>query len=190
MKIYKEMIMNNDKPFEYVTNRQTIFEGKYMNLEKLNIELPDGRTGIREIVRVRDAVAVIPIDQQGNVHLVKQHRPAIEKTLIEVPAGLIDEGETEEEAAIRECEEETGYRPQKLQRLITYSHAEGYSTGFITLFFASDLIHTKKIQLDESEYVEQVTMTFDELLKNIDVNRIIDSKTMLSALLVKNAGIF
>lgn len=174
------------RPFEFVTARQKLFNGKYLNLEKLNIELPDGRTGIREIVCVKNAVAIIPIDENGIIHLVKQHRPAIGKTIIEVPAGLIDEGETEEEAAIRECEEETGYRPQKLQRLIQYAHAEGYSTGMITLFLATDLQHTQNIQMDASEYVEQVSMSFDELLKKVGSNEIIDSKTILCTLLVRN----
>ncbi len=172
-----------NKPFEDVTSRETIFRGKYMHLEKLQIDLPDGRKGEREIVRVKDAVAILPIDEENNVHLVKQHRPAICKTIYEIPAGLIDEGEAEEDAAIRECEEETGYRPQTLHKLVRYAHAEGYSTGFITLFKATDLEYTNGMNLDASEYVEPVKIPFNQLIQMIDENEIIDSKTMLSVLL-------
>ncbi len=111
--------------------RKTLFKGCYLTLERLDIRLPNGEKAIREVVRVRDAAAVLPVDEKGQVHLVRQRRPAIGRTIVEVPAGLLDQGESAEEAAVRECEEETGYRPRQLIRLLTYAHAEGYSTGFI-----------------------------------------------------------
>ena len=176
--------MNRDKEsLEEIINRELVFQGNYLNLEKLDIRLPDGRIGKREIVRVGDAVAVLPLDEKGNVHLVRQHRPAIRRTILEIPAGIIDENEAPEDAASRECEEETGYRPAKLKALITYAHAEGYSSGFITLFFGTELEYTGNIHLDASEYVEPVSMPFGELLKMVKDNQFIDSKTILSTLL-------
>ena len=96
---------------EKILLRRRIFKGKYIKLDSLRIRLPDGRIGEREIVSVRDAVGVLPVDADGRVHLVRQSRPAVSRILTEIPAGLIDEGETPEEAARRECEEETGLRP-------------------------------------------------------------------------------
>lgn len=155
-----------------------------MQLERLYVHLPDGREATREIVRVRDAVAVLLLDDNQNIHLVRQTRPAIERTLISIPAGLIDEGESEEEAARRECEEETGYVPKHLHKIVKYAHAEGYSTGFITLFLGLDPMHSGNTKQDASEYVEQVKMPFQELYEKVSNNEIIDSKTLLSVLFV------
>ena len=178
------VVMNqNDEPFERVIERESVFRGKYLHLERLKIKLPDGRLGEREIVRVRDAVAVLPVDEDGMVHLVRQHRPAIGRTLLEAPAGLLDDEEDEEGAAVRECEEETGYRPGTMKKLISYAHAEGYSTGFITLFLGTDIEYTGNIHLDATEYVEPVCMPYHELLQLVRENKIIDSKTILSTLL-------
>ncbi len=169
---------------EIVRKREKLFKGAYLDLERLEIELPDGRTGLREVVLVRDAVAVLPVDRDGAAHLIRQHRPAIGRTIIEAPAGVLDSpDEAPEACARRECEEETGIVPGKLTRLLTYAHAEGYSSGFISLFLATDLTHTKKTRLDASEYLEQVALPFEELLTMVRENRIIDSKTILCALL-------
>lgn len=156
-----------------------------MQLELLDVHLPDGKETTREIVRVRDAVAVLLLDDDQNIHLVKQARPAIEQTLISIPAGLIDESESEEDAARRECEEETGYVPQRLHRIVKYAHAEGYSTGFITLFLGLDLVYSGNTNQDASEYVEQLKMPFQELYEKVCENEIIDSKTLLSVLFVQ-----
>jgi ADP-ribose pyrophosphatase len=173
-----------DPLFESVTRKELIFHGAYLDLLRLTVRVPNGRTAHRETVRVRDAVGVMPVDKDGTVHLIRQHRPAIGRTIMEIPAGVLDSRkETPEACARRECEEETGIIPGKLKKLITYSHAEGYSTGFITLFLATDLKHTGKLNLDESEFVEQVKMPFSKLLKMIARNEIIDSKTMLCALM-------
>ncbi len=176
--------MNNpDNLFEKVIKREKIYKGKYLDLEKCFIELPDGKEGIREIVCVKNAVAVLPIDENRDVFLVRQHRAAIGRTILEIPAGLIDEGEEPEDSAIRECEEEIGFRPGKLTELLTYSHAEGYSTGFITLYLGTDLKFTGRTFLDNSEFLEIVKMPYDLLVEDIARNRFVDSKTILSVML-------
>ncbi len=172
-----------DNLFEPVLNTEVIYEGKYLNLNRLEIRLPDGNTGFREVVKVSDAVAVLPVDSDGYAHLVKQHRVAVERTILEVPAGLIDSGEDAETAARRECEEETGYIPGRLIKLMTYAHAEGYSTGFITLFLGLDLEHTGKVELDRSEFLERYTIPYSKLLEQVKNNQFIDSKTILTSIL-------
>ncbi|HDQ45102.1 MAG TPA: NUDIX hydrolase [bacterium] len=174
--------MNLDERLEHL---ETVFTGKYLDVRKYHLRLPDGRKAVREIVHVRDSVAVLPVDPEGRVILVRQHRPAVGKTLIEIPAGLLDEGESPEEAALRECEEETGYRPGRLEKLITYAHAEGYSTGWMTLFVGSDLVHTGRIRLDRTENLHAVCLPFPELARKVRANEIVDSKTILSVTLGK-----
>lgn len=162
---------------------RTIFRGNYLLLKTLHVRLKDGREGEREIVRVPDAVAVLPVEEDGTVHLVRQHRPAVGRTLLEIPAGLLDAGEDEETAAARECEEETGYLPGRLERVLSYAHAEGYSTGFITLFLGTNLAHTGNMQFDSTEYVEPVRMHYAELLRRVREEEFVDSKTILCTLL-------
>jgi ADP-ribose pyrophosphatase len=106
--------------------------------------------------------------------------------LLEVPAGLIDGSEAPSGAAARECEEETGLRPGNLRSLITYAHAEGYSTAYVTLFFGTELERTGKVRLDDNEFVEPVSMPFDELLGLVRSGSIVDSKTILSAMMVRD----
>lgn len=170
---------------EIVEKIKILYSGSYMDLEKQFLRLPDGREAVREIVNVRNAVAVLPMLPDGKVILVRQYRPAIKKTLLEIPAGLLDIDEDEKTAVIRECEEETGYRPAKLHRLIRYAHAEGYSTGWITLFVAAELEHTGHISLDRTEHLEPVHLPFTELQDLVRKNEIVDSKTILSAFLAK-----
>lgn len=175
--------MQHQPCYEKITAEEILYKGVYLTLKKLRIELPDGRKGVREIVQVRDACAILAVDGDLNVLLVRQSRPAIMKTGFEIPAGLIDEGESETDAVFRECEEETGYRPVQVRRLIRYAHAEGYSTGFITLFLGIGLEHTGKMHLDATEYVEPVLVPIDELVRLVQTNEITDSKTILSVTL-------
>lgn len=177
---------SNDNLYTPIIQRKKLYGGKYLNLERLEVLLPNGKSGIREIVRVRNAVAVLPIDDTGNVYLVRQHRPAIGRTIVEIPAGIIDSGEDARACALRECEEETGYKPEFLTELLTYAHAEGYSTGLITLFLGTHLKNTGGMCLDETEFVEPVRMPFDELLKKAKSNYFVDSKTILAAFLSEN----
>jgi len=172
--------------FEKIVNRKSVFQGKYLALQTLVVKLPDGRLGEREIVRVKDAVAVLPLDNDGNVHLVRQYRAAIDKTLLEIPAGLLNGDESARQAAVRECEEETGYRPRAVTKLITYAHAEGYSTGFMTLYIGTDLEYTGRIHLDSTEFLETVSMPYHELFNMVQENRIMDSKTILCTLMGKS----
>jgi ADP-ribose pyrophosphatase len=165
--------------FEKVTHRETLYKGVYLTLEKLDIELPNGNKGVREIVKVRNAVAIMPVDENQHVLMVRQSRPAVGRTVLEIPAGLLDDNEAEEDACRRECEEETGYRPRKLHRLIQYAHAEGYSSGLITLYLATDLEHTGKTNFDHSEWVEPVWIPIDELVHMVKTNQITDSKSII-----------
>ena len=172
-----------DPVLEKIIERETLYRGSYLDLEKLQVELPDHRRCHREVVRVPDAVAVLPIKTGDEIVLVRQHRSAIDRIIFEIPAGIVKDGENLESAVIRECEEETGYKPKRIQKLLTYAHAVGYSTGYVTLFISDELEHTGRIQRDTTEFIEVVTMPFKKLQELVLTNQIIDSKTILSTLL-------
>jgi ADP-ribose pyrophosphatase len=174
-----------DFPEEPVIGIEILYKGRYLDLERMKVRLATGRTTSREVVRVKDTVAVLPVDDDGRAHLVRQHRHAIDTTLVEVPAGLIDPGESAREAAKRECAEEIGYRPVELIELLRYAHAEGYSTGFMTLYLGTALKPDKEVPGDATESLEPVSMDYPVLLEMVRENRIIDSKTILCVLLAR-----
>ena len=140
-----------DPILEKIILRETLYHGSYLDLEKLQVELPDGRKCNREIVHAPDAVAILPVTPDGLVVLVRQHRPAIDRTILEIPAGIVNKKESLESAVIRECEEETGYKPKNVRRFLTYAHAVGYSTGYVTLFLSDEfqLFREKLFQLQQ-----------------------------------------
>ena len=99
---------------------KNVYKGKIIDVYSDKVRLENGRITYRDVVRHIDAVAIFAIDSEGDVLIVKQHRYPVGKELIELPAGLIDEGETPLEAAKRELKEETGYRANSWNELIHF----------------------------------------------------------------------
>ena len=167
---------------EKLVRTKTVYNGKYVQAEERIVRLPDGREAVREIVRPPDAVGVLPIEADGTVHLVRQYRQAIGQVTLEIPAGIIDPGESKEETGRRECEEETGVRPGKMEWLFKYYHSVGFSTGNIEIFLGTDLIRTDSDHEEDGEFLERVRMPFDELYRLAVTGQIVDSKTILAVL--------
>src|SRR3990172_774308 len=100
---------------EKVLKRRVVYAGNYLTTHLY-------------VVRPPDAVAVVPLDDAGNIYLVRQYRPALGRVLCELPAGVIDPGESPARTARRECAEETGMRPKRLRKLCVVYHAAGFFT--------------------------------------------------------------
>ncbi|MFZ5862479.1 MAG: NUDIX hydrolase [Nitrospirota bacterium] len=158
-----------------------VYEGRYLRVEERTVRLPDGREGRREIVAPPNAVGVLPITDQGVVYLVRQYRTALERTILEIPAGILEPGEDPEQTARRECGEEIGLSPARLEPLFGYYHSVGFSTGRIEVFLGRDLRPAPHAKPDGTEFLEVVTMPFDELLDRVRRGEIVDSKTLLAA---------
>jgi ADP-ribose pyrophosphatase len=167
---------------EKLIRTKTVYRGKYVQAEERIVQLPDGRETVREIVRPPDAVGVLPVEADGTVHLVRQYRQAIGQVTLEIPAGIIDAGESKEETGRRECEEETGMRPAKMEWLFRYYHSVGFSTGQIEIYLGTELLRESSLHPDDGEFIERVRMPFEELYQLAVSSRIVDSKTMLAAL--------
>ncbi len=173
---------------EQLIRKKTVYRGRYVRVEERCVRLADGTEALREIVVPPNAVGVLLIDADKNVHLVKQYRQAISRVSLEIPAGVVDPGEGPEEAALRECAEETGWCPRQIDFLFTYYHSVGFSTGNITLYVGQDPVATPYTHTDPGEFIERVVMPFDTLYQMCVGGQIVDSKTLLATLWYQQQG--
>lgn len=170
---------------EKILSTEVVFKGRYLQTEVQTVRLPDGRQAKREIVVPPNAVAVLPLDTQSMVYLVRQYRTSIRQINLEVPAGVIEPDEDPLQTARRECAEETGMQPGTLKPLCSFFHSVGFSTGKIQLFLATDLTPTGGgPSLDSTEFLEVVRMPFEEFYGKIARGEIQDSKSIVAALWV------
>lgn len=160
------------------------FTGKLLKIRVDHVILPNGRHSKREIVEHRGAVAIVPITEEG-VILERQYRHAVGKTIWEIPAGTLEEGESSLDAAARELEEETGYFPGKLEELAHFYVAVGYSTEIIRLYMATDLTR-KPSRQEADESIESLVVPLSEALRMVESNEIEDAKTIIGLLLAKD----
>ena len=167
---------------ETILSSEPIYEGKLVKLYRETVRLPDGNHADREIVRHTGAVAMVPVLPTGEVLLVRQYRTAARQVLLEIPAGTLEPGEDPLNAAVRELQEETGYKPGKLVRLGAEYTAPGYTTEIIHLFVATEL-EAARLDADDDEFIEVVRLPFTEALRQVIAGEIPDGKTQLALLL-------
>src|SRR3989304_6448846 len=148
---------------ERLVRREVVFKGRYVQTEVRTVRLPDGKETTREIVSPPNAVAVLPIDASGNVHLGRQYRTALEQVILEIPAGILESGESSEETGRRECEEEAGMIPERMERLCGFYHSVGFSTGRIEIYLATGLTPSRNAHAEEGEYLGRVVLRCDDL---------------------------
>ena len=167
---------------EQILERRVVYAGSYLTAQQYLVRLPDGNTATRDIVQPRDAVAVVPLDGAGNIYLVRQYRPAIGRILFELPAGIIDHGESPVRTARRECEEEIGMRPKRLKKLCTAYHATGFSTGCVHIYLATGLTRVRRDLAATREFVEPVRLSFTRAYQMALTNRIVDAQSLIGLL--------
>ncbi len=164
---------------------QQIYQGRAVNLRVETVEKSNGRKTIREIVEHRDCVAVVVIDKEDNVLLVRQFRKPVEKVLLEIPAGGIDPGESAEDCVRRELQEEIGYFPQKIVKLGGFYSAPGYCTEYLHLYLATDLVPSYK-KAEDTEDIEVVRVPLNQIPDLIASGEICDAKSIAGLLRVLN----
>lgn len=164
---------------EKTLSTEPIFSGKVISLQVDTVELPDGSTGKREIIKHPGAVAVVAV-KDGRLLLVDQYRQALGRCELEIPAGKLEKGEDPMEAAKRELQEETGYTCGKITHLHSFYTSPGFADEIIHLYLAEDLT-AGEMELDEDEFIEVYEATLEETLGYISEGRIADAKTILAA---------
>jgi ADP-ribose pyrophosphatase len=152
---------------EIILKSQSIYKGRVVSLNLLDVKLPNGEQAKREIIQHPGAVAIVALDAQKNVLLVRQYRTAAQKSLLEIPAGTLKPNEDPALCAERELQEETGYKPNKLQAIGGIYTAPGYTSEFIHLFIATHL-HESRLAMDDDEFIEVERLPLAEALKRIE----------------------
>ncbi|MCC4036656.1 NUDIX hydrolase [Staphylococcus pseudintermedius] len=164
---------------EKTISKESIFKGKIIEVEKHKVSLPNNETAYREVVKHNGAVAICALTPDQQVILVKQYRKALEQELLEIPAGKLEPGEDRESAAMRELEEETGYKAKKLTLIGEVYGTPGFSNEKISVYFADNLVEGK-VNLDEDEFVEKVLYSLDDVKKAVEARTIEDAKTFIA----------
>ena len=158
-----------------------MYSGNIVDVVHDTITLPNGRNALREVVRHPGGAAVLPIDNDGNVVLIRQYRHPLGCVVLEIPAGMLNAGETPRECAVRELEEETGYTSANVRPLAQISPSPGYLNERIHIYLATDLSVSEQ-NLDEEEFIEVEVYPLDEAVRMVFDGRIVDSKTVVAIL--------
>jgi ADP-ribose pyrophosphatase len=161
---------------------RTIFRGRVFTVQVETIRLPKGGELQAEIIRHPGSVVIIPVTARNEIILVRQYRPAIGRWAWELPAGSLKPGEEVERAARRECQEETGQIPSRLERVGSYFPTPGYCDEEMTFFKATGLrtpgAGDEEAHQDEDEDIEARAFSRDDLQRMIASGDVIDLKTI------------
>jgi ADP-ribose pyrophosphatase len=168
---------------EKILSSKYILKGHVINLRVDKVVTADGRRTTREIIEHSGAVAVVALDADNNVLLVKQYRSAIKKDLLEIPAGSIDKGEATKTTVIREMQEETGYKPRKVKFLADFYSAPGYSEEKMYLYLATDLVPSRLTAEDTAE-IELVRVPVNQVKAMITSGKIQDAKSIIGLMMM------
>jgi ADP-ribose pyrophosphatase len=169
------------------TRTERIFTGRVFTVECDRVRLESGRTIAMEIVRHRGSVVLIPQPSPGRVILIRQFRYVVGRRLWELPAGTLEPGETPGRAARRECEEETGWRPGRVERLGAYYPSPGFCDEIMIFYACTALARpARPAPLDEDEELRPRVFTLREDWRLVERGLIADMKTLAGLTLLKN----
>lgn len=164
--------------------RELQCEGAITKYYKDTLVLPDGKTAIYDFVGHNGAAAAIGVRDDGKILMVSQYRNALDRFTLEIPAGGLEPEEPTINAAARELEEETGYKCEKIEKLITIRTTVAFCNEKIDIYLATELKKTNQ-HLDEDEYVDVKAYDLEELIDMIYNGTIEDSKTIAAIMAYK-----
>lgn len=169
---------------EKTVESQTVFQGRIVTVKLDKAQLPNGRLTSREVVEHPGGVAVLPLDADGCVTLVRQFRYPFQRVLLELPAGKLEKGEDHRACGLRELEEETGMTGGEFTYLGGLYLSPGYSSEVLHLYLARELRQGTS-HPDEGEFLNVEKMPFQELLDRVMAGEIHDAKTVAAVLKTK-----
>ena len=181
------LVLGGDDPRDAQLEEKPLSEdlawsGRIFNINRLQVELPDGRNAVRDVVRHPGAVAIVALTEDGRICLVRQYRTALGRVTVEIPAGKLDPGEDPLEAASRELVEETGMQAEKIAFLTTIASSDGFCDELIHIYMATGLSFSKSSP-DADEFINVDLVDLRELIDAVLDGRIEDAKTVVGALI-------
>jgi ADP-ribose pyrophosphatase len=171
----------DDHLIERCQRSETVFEGNFLHVQRDQVALPDGKVATREFIRHPGAVMIVPLLDDGRLLMERQYRYPMGRVMLEFPAGKLDAGEPPFECAVRELEEETGYRAREWAHAGVLHNAIAYSDEGIEIYFARGLTPGRQ-HLDDGEFLELVQLSVAELDAMCADGRVTDAKTLIGLL--------
>lgn len=159
-----------------------MWTGRIFNVNRLRVELPDGRQALRDVVRHPGAVAVVALTDDGRICLVRQYRTSLARVTVEIPAGKLDPGEDPLACARRELKEETGMEASQMAFLTTIATSDGFTDELIHIYMATGLSFASSAP-DDDEFINVDLVPLSELIDAVLDGRIEDCKTVTGALI-------
>ena len=163
-------------------NHNTIYNGRVFQVEAVDMRLPNGKVHTYDLIRHNPSVSILPLDSQGNIYFVEQHRVGVGASLLELPAGVIETGEEPAVCAAREIREETGYSASHIQELGQFYLAPGYCNESMFAFLATGL-NLDPLRADEDEFLNLRAIPAVEAYHLAFSGQIHDSKTLATLFL-------
>lgn len=188
----RELVLGDDDPrdaglAEHPLTEDVAWTGRIFNVNRLQVELPDGRRALRDVVRHPGAVAIVALTEEGRICLVRQYRTALGRVTVEIPAGKLSAGEDPLECANRELLEETGMIAERMAFLTTIASSDGFCDELIHIYMATGLTFAKSSP-DDDEFINVDLVEVSELVDAVLDGRIEDAKTVVGALLCDAIG--
>ena len=167
---------------EIRTASEEIFDGVILHVQRDTVQLPNGNSTVREVIRHIGAVCVIPVLDNGDVVMERQYRYPPDQVILEIPAGKLDSKSEDRFSAIqRELREETGYTADTWTEIGALYPAPAYSDEYITMYLAQGL-HRGDRQLDDDEFLDVYTVPLKDLVEDVMAGKIPDAKTQICIL--------
>jgi ADP-ribose pyrophosphatase len=165
---------------------QLLYQCKIFSVYEEKVALPDGRSVKQSWIDHKPTVAIVAVNNENNVLMIKQYRTAVKQHLLEIPAGTMDvDGESPLVCAQRELAEETGFKAKSLIKLFEGYLVPGYCNEYMYFFLATDLYY-EPLSADDDEFIEVLPTSFAEAKKMLKKGEITDAKTALGLILVEN----
>jgi len=181
------LVLGDDDPRDTALAERTLTEdvawtGRIFNVNRLRVQLPDGREALRDVVRHPGAVAIVALTDDGRICLVRQYRTSLARVTVEIPAGKLDPGEDPLACAHRELMEETGMEADQMAFLTTIATSDGFTDELIHIYMATGLRFVAS-HPDADEFINVDLVPLPELIDAVLDGRIEDCKTVTGALI-------
>lgn len=167
-----------------ILNKEKQYQGHAFDVAKVHAKLPNGKERDYDLVQHSDSIAIVPVDQSDRIYFVSQYRIGSESDLLELPAGVMEAGETPLECAEREVREETGMAAGEMRELGGFYLAAGYANEYMTVFLAQGL-YEAPLEPDADEFLNVVSLSIQEAYQMAWEGKFADSKSLAALLLAE-----